>query len=200
MLLPGHLIDIDPAPRTGRLSGSRRYRRGQRGCLRHWPGAAVPAQPGPRYTPDTPRIRAASRRAAARLAQFLESGCTPRSGRRLDRALDHVNTLVLAFDGRLASPLIDGRVAEHLQRSAFDHEQALVTLASASRRLAAGHPPSEVLYLIIGQLRAIAADRESDAAAIRRAACRSSRPVRFPLCKRIQPGHRPVGRTSACSF
>lgn len=39
---------------------------------------------------------AASRRAAARLAQFLESGCTPHSGRRLDRALDHVNTVVLA--------------------------------------------------------------------------------------------------------
>jgi len=113
---------------------------------------------------------AASRRAAARLAQFLESGCTPRSGRRLDRALDHVNTVVLAFDGRLASPVIGGRVAEHLHRAAFDHEHALVTLASASRRFAAGHPPSEVLYLIIGQLRAIAAGRESDAAAIRRAA------------------------------
>jgi len=114
--------------------------------------------------------RAASRRAAARLAQFLESGCTPQSSRRLDRALDHVNTLVLAFDGRLASPLIDGRVAEHLHRAAFDHEHALVTLASASRRFAAEHPPSEVLDLIIGQLRAIAAGRESDAAAIRRAA------------------------------
>jgi hypothetical protein len=113
---------------------------------------------------------AASRRAAARLAQFLESGCTPHSGRRLDRALDHVNTLVLAFDGRLASPLIGGRVAEHLHRAAFDHEHALVTLASASRRFAAEHPPSDVLYLIIGQLRAIAAGRESGAAAIRRAA------------------------------
>jgi uncharacterized membrane protein YgaE (UPF0421/DUF939 family) len=114
--------------------------------------------------------QAASRRAAARLAQFLESGCTPHSGRRLDRALDHVNTLVLAFDGRLASPLIGGRVAEHLHRAAFDHEHALVTLASASRRFAAEHPPSELLYLITGQLRAIAAGRESDAAAIRRAA------------------------------
>jgi hypothetical protein len=114
--------------------------------------------------------QAASRRAAARLAQFLESGCTPRSGRRLDRALDHVNTVVLAFDGRLASPLIGGCVAEDLRRSAFDHEHALVTLASASRRFAAEHPPSEVLYLITGQLRAIAAGRESDAAAIRRAA------------------------------
>jgi uncharacterized membrane protein YccC len=113
---------------------------------------------------------AASRRAAACLAQFLESGCTPRSGRRLDRALGHVNTLGLAFDGRLASPLIDRRVAEHLHRAAFDHEHALVTLASASRRFAAEHPPSEVLYLITGQLRAIAAGRESDAAAIRRAA------------------------------
>jgi uncharacterized membrane protein YccC len=113
---------------------------------------------------------AASRRAAARLAQFLESGCTPHSGRRLDRALDHANTLVLAFDGRLASRLIGGRVAEQLHRAAFDHEHALVTLASASRRFAADHPPSEVLYLIIGQLRAIAAGRESDTAAIRRAA------------------------------
>jgi hypothetical protein len=85
--------------------------------------------------------RAASRRAAARLALFLESGCTPRSGRRLDRALDHVNTVVLAFDGRLASPLIGGCVAEDLRRSAFDHEHALVALASASRRFAAKHPP-----------------------------------------------------------
>ena len=114
--------------------------------------------------------RAASRRAAARLAQYLESGCTPRSGRRLDRALDHVNTVALAFDGRLASPLIDGCVAEDLRRSAFDDEHALVALVSASRRFAAKHPPSEALYLITGQLRSIAAGRESDAAAIRRAA------------------------------
>ena len=113
---------------------------------------------------------AASRRAVACLAQFLESGCTPHSGRRLDRALGHVNTLGLAFDGRLASPLIDRHVAGHLHRAAFDHEHALVTLASASRRLAAEHPRSEVLYLVTGQLRAIAAGGESDTAAIRRAA------------------------------
>jgi hypothetical protein len=39
---------------------------------------------------------AASRRAAARLAQFLESGCTPRSGRRLYRLAENGTGAVIA--------------------------------------------------------------------------------------------------------
>ena len=81
-------------------------------------------------------FNAASRRAAARLAQFLESGCAPRSGRRLDRALDHVNTLVLAFDGR--RPALSSTAASPSTCTA--RPSTTSTRSSLSRQPAAGSP------------------------------------------------------------
>jgi uncharacterized membrane protein YccC len=110
---------------------------------------------------------AASRRAANRIGQLLETGRTPRGIRRLDRALEQVNTVALAFDGRLAHPRIDARLAERLHRSIFDHEYALVTLAAHCRALPEEQLPSQVRELIVGQVRRITAGLDGNADLIR---------------------------------
>lgn len=113
---------------------------------------------------------AASRRAVALLTALLETGSTLRAGRRLDRALERVNTVALGFDGRLAQARIDTRRAEHLHRRIFDHEHALTALTRAVGALAKESPSSQAKQRVVEQLRSVAFDHDGDSRGLRHAA------------------------------
>ncbi|MGF7234310.1 MAG: hypothetical protein ACQSGP_05025, partial [Frankia sp.] len=75
-------------------------------------------------------FEAACRRAAASAVTVLDrTGQPDPAARQLRHALDRVNTVALAFDGRLGHTSVDPSLAEHLHRRVFDVEHALVSLA-----------------------------------------------------------------------
>ena len=72
-------------------------------------------------------FQAACRRGAASAAGVLEG--RDRAALLLRDDLDRVNTVALGFEGLLGHDGVDGRLAEHLHRTVFDVEHALVSLA-----------------------------------------------------------------------
>jgi uncharacterized membrane protein YccC len=115
-------------------------------------------------------FQAASRSAAASLVGVLEGrGGADRAARRLRRDMDRVNTIALVFDGRLAHQSFDERLAEHLHRSVFDIEHALVSLTELCQALTDGPVPA-ACSAAAAQMAALAVGRPGDSTALRASA------------------------------
>lgn len=122
-------------------------------------------------------LEIAAGRAAGSVADVLDArGRDPRATRRLQRDLSTLNTLALTFDGRLAHPVVDGRLAEQVHRRMFDVEQILVAVAELCAALV-GEPDPAPRRAVAAELRTVAQGTAVDGSSVRAcaAALRTSR-------------------------